>query len=96
MKGLAFAHAFTTQTPSLRQVLRQQELIATTIRVRDLTDRVNQPSKSTADTKLSRAKVLYKANSTLSRNEMIGLFVKELGLTDAGATTYYSRIKSNT
>lgn len=43
--------------------------------------------------KKDRALDLYKANSKLSRNEMIELFMKELDMSKAGATTYVYNCK---
>lgn len=40
-------------------------------------------------TKLDQAKELFKANAALSRAEMIALFMDKLGMSKAGATTYF-------
>lgn len=41
------------------------------------------------ETKLDKAKALFKANVKLSRENMIGLFMEQLQMSKAGATTYY-------
>jgi hypothetical protein len=40
-------------------------------------------------TKLDQAKALFKANDKLARVNMIALFQEKLGMSLAGATTYY-------
>ena len=44
--------------------------------------------------KIDRAVELLKANSTLSRTEVIDLFVRELGMSKAGASTYFYNAKA--
>lgn len=46
-------------------------------------------AKRSGETKLDKAKALFKANVKLSRENMIGLFMEQLQMTKAGATTYY-------
>lgn len=94
MKGLALFHALTTQTPSIQRAVEQQALILKSIEVRELTDKVSKQQRDTSVTKLARAKTLFKANPSATRTEIIAMFVEQLGLTQAGATTYYSRLKS--
>jgi hypothetical protein len=45
------------------------------------------------ETKLDKAKALFKANSKLSRENMIGLFMEQLQMSKAGATTYIYNCK---
>ena len=47
-------------------------------------------SGTTEPTKKERAAVIKAANPTLSRKEIIALFMSELNMTAAGASTYYS------
>ena len=68
-------------------------------RVAKVTDKVSKkgsvPAKMKAkraakgETKLDKAKALFKANAKLSRENMIGLFMEQLQMSKAGATTYY-------
>jgi hypothetical protein len=51
---------------------------------------VVKTASTTGPTKKERAALLKAANPTLSRKEMIQLFMKELDMTVAGASTYYS------
>lgn len=44
-------------------------------------------------TKLEQAKLLYQTTSDKSRPALIALFVKELGMTPGGASTYASSVK---
>ncbi len=44
-------------------------------------------------TKLERARAIYKANADKSRKEIIQLFVTELNMTPAGASTYHAQCK---
>lgn len=46
-------------------------------------------------TKVERAKQIFQANAGASRAEIIALFVKELGMSSAGASTYYYNVKSS-
>lgn len=65
--------------------------------VTKVTDKVTKKGKVAAkapraakgETKLDKAKALFKANVKLSRENMIGLFMEQLQMTKAGATTYY-------
>lgn len=50
-------------------------------------------NRSKQMSKIDQAKALYAANSTLVRKDMIALFVKELGLTPAAASTYQNTAK---
>lgn len=47
---------------------------------------VKTPGKGT---KLEQAKALFKANPEMTRAEIIALFQAELGMSKAGATTYF-------
>lgn len=68
-------------------------------RIAKVTDKVTKkgkvPAKTKAKrtskgaTKLDQAKALFAANSSLSRAEVIELFMTELGMSKAGATTYF-------
>lgn len=67
-------------------------------RVAKVTDKVTKKGKVPAaktkraakgETKLDKAKALFKANAKLSRENMIGLFMEQLQMSRAGATTYY-------
>lgn len=44
-------------------------------------------------TKLDQAKALYKDNIKLARVNMIALFQEKLGMSKAGATTYYYNVQ---
>lgn len=44
--------------------------------------------------KMDRAIEIYHANPGLQRKDYIALFKSELGMTDAGASTYYQTVKS--
>lgn len=57
--------------------------------------KAEQPKVGQSGTKLERAKELYKANAEKSRKEIIELFVKELNMTPAGASTYHAQCKSS-
>ena len=46
-------------------------------------------AKRAGTTKLDQAKALFKANVKLSRVNMIALFQEKLGMSKAGATTYF-------
>jgi hypothetical protein len=46
------------------------------------------PSPRGTGTKLERAKALYQANPGLDRQGLIALFMRDLGMTKAGASTY--------
>lgn len=46
-------------------------------------------AKRTGATKLDQARALFKENIKLSRVNMIGLFMDKLGMSRAGATTYF-------
>lgn len=50
-------------------------------------------NKGKAGSKKDRAIALYKENKEKSRKEIIELFVSQLGMTTAGASTYYSMAK---
>lgn len=56
-----------------------------------------KPSESDAPTKMERATTLYKkltaSDEHISRKDVIDEFVKQCGLTPAGAATYYNTIK---
>lgn len=66
-------------------------------RVAKVTDKVTKKGKvavkakraAKGGTKLEKAKALFKANMKLSRENMIGLFMEQLQMSKAGATTYY-------
>ena len=45
--------------------------------------------------KMDRAIEVFYANPEATRKQVIALFVSELGMTPAGASTYYQTIKSN-
>lgn len=96
MKGLGLIHALTTETPSMLRAIEQQTMIRESIAIRGLSDKVDKPARDTSGTKLARAKVIFDANGTLSRSEMITKFISDLGLTQAGATTYYSKLRNDT
>ncbi len=54
------------------------------------------PAKSnlgSGSSKKDRAQVIYNSNLTLSRPDMIKLFISQVGLTAAGASTYYYNCK---
>lgn len=57
--------------------------------------KAEQPKVGQSGTKLERAKELYKANAEKSRKEIIELFVKELNMTPAGASTYHAQCKKS-
>lgn len=46
-------------------------------------------------TKVERAKQIFQANAGASRAEIIALFIKELGMSNAGASTYYYNVKGS-
>ena len=46
-----------------------------------------------AGSKLEKCTLLYRENYGVSRRVMIALFVEEAGCTQAGAATYYAKIK---
>jgi len=54
--------------------------------------RVNVPT-NVGGSKKDRAQVIFDANPTMSRKDMINLFIQEVGLTKAGASTYYYNCK---
>lgn len=45
-------------------------------------------------TKLEIARQIFLASPELARKDMIKKFVNEIGMTEAGASTYYAKIKS--
>lgn len=97
MTGLALAHAMTTPTPAMLRAIEQQTMIQQTITVRELVDKTIVPAKPAAvANKLTRARELYTQYPNMPRAELITLFIKELGLTTAGATTYYSKLRRTT
>lgn len=52
------------------------------------------PNLNGAASKKDKAAAIFKANATLSRAQVIDLFVQYAGLTKAGAGTYYQNFKS--
>ena len=66
----------------------------TVAKVTDKVTKKGKPSVITARkrsgvTKLDQARELFKSNAKLSRENMIGLFMEQLQMSRAGATTYY-------
>lgn len=57
------------------------------------TNVTNKTERNYQMSKIEQAKALYAANSTLTRKEMIALFVDKLGLTPAAASTYQNTAK---
>lgn len=51
---------------------------------------VSIPESDSSMTKKERAAAIKAAHSHLSRKEVIQLFIEQLGMTTAGASTYYS------
>lgn len=94
LTGLALAHTFATTIPSVERFAEQQAMIAHSITVRSLVAK-EQPTKTAPVTKLAQAAELYKANGEMTRSDLISLFVAELGLTPAGAATYYSKLRGS-
>lgn len=69
-------------------------VLATTTPVATMTAPKPQQSKVPATgTKMERALALFRANPTEARLNMIEMFVRELGMTNAGASTYYYNCK---
>jgi hypothetical protein len=68
-----------------------------TLQVKQETEevKVQQPNivSHQSGTKLERAHAIYKANADKSRKEIIQLFVTELNMTPAGASTYHAQCK---
>jgi hypothetical protein len=70
-------------------------------RVTKVTDKVTKKGKvavkakraSKGETKLDQAKALFKANGFKGREFMVALFMTELNMTKAGATTYWYSAK---
>ena len=52
------------------------------------------PAASAVVSKLAQCKVIYAANASLTRAEVIVLFMEQAGCTKAGASTYYQTCKS--
>ena len=52
-----------------------------------------KPSKTKGESKSTKAKALYIETEDKSRKGIIALFVKELGMSEAGASTYYFNCK---
>lgn len=52
------------------------------------------PTAPTGSSKLAQCKVIYAANASLTRAEVIVLFMEQAGCTKAGASTYYQTCKS--
>lgn len=46
------------------------------------------------ETKAQKAEVIFRNNPTLSRKEIVGLFMTELGMSSAGASTYHQNMKA--
>lgn len=97
VKGLALAHTLATRESigsNVKMATAQEALIHLSIAKRSLGGPIQRPARDLSLTKLARAKALFTENSgCVARNQMIDMFVSELGLTRAGATTYYSRIR---
>lgn len=92
LNTLGLVHMLTTRAPDVEQRVKQQTLIHKSIAARKLS--VNAPAaQPTTQTKLSQAVDFARANPNLSRKDMIQEFTQQLGLTRAGATTYYSRVR---
>jgi hypothetical protein len=53
-----------------------------------------QPIPTTGGSKMDRAKAVYNRMAGAARKDVIAAFVSEVGLTPAGAGTYYQQIKS--
>lgn len=51
------------------------------------------PKQVKAGTKLEQAVAIFKANQKATRQELIAAFVKQLGMTPAGASTYANQVK---
>lgn len=99
IRGLALAHALAStpdSTTNTRLAATQERLILQTIADRGLTGLVARaPSRSPTNTKLARAREIYEQyGEECDRGRIIEMFVDELGLTKAGATTYYSKLRS--
>jgi len=56
--------------------------------------KVVAPAAPKAATKADRARELYAAATDKSRGAMIDLFVRELGMSKSGASTYFYNVKS--
>lgn len=54
-----------------------------------------QQGRTKVGSKMDRAVELFYKHPDHSRKQMIQLFVEEIGMTPAGASTYYQSIKSN-
>ena len=95
IKGLALTHALTTETPAILRAIEQQQMVAESIAARGLVTSVPEKAVSTTrQTKVQLAEQMFREIGTSSRLDVIEAFVRELGLTKAGATTYYSRLKA--
>lgn len=46
------------------------------------------------ETKAEKAEVIFRNNLTLSRKEIVNLFMTELGMSSAGASTYHQNMKA--
>lgn len=57
-------------------------------------DTTPKPKSVKSGSKKEQAIALYKANSGMSRKELIELFIRELGMTPAGASTYVHLAKN--
>ena len=68
--------------------MKVAKAIATTVVVESIAKR----ARGTV-TKLDQAKALYKDNIKLARVNMIALFQEKLGMSKAGATTYYYNVQ---
>lgn len=55
---------------------------------------VPKTPSTTGLTKAARAEIIFHDNPTMSRSDMIALFMTELDMGKAGASTYYQNIKS--
>jgi hypothetical protein len=95
IRGLALAHTLATRdsAANVQMATRQEELIRETISKRDLGDATPKPQRDLSNSRLAQAKILFAEQGSKPRNQVIELFISQLGLTKAGATTYYSRLR---
>lgn len=80
----------STTFPSPERLLDHLRMVDHSISVRSL---AVTPHKPKVKNKYDQAKALFVAHQAKPRSEVITLMVEMLGLTRAGATTYYSKIK---
>jgi hypothetical protein len=76
------ADAIETETKKLETAVKQK------------TAKPKKEKVAKATSKMARARELYEAAEDKSRKAMIEVFGKELGLSVAGASTYYYNVKS--